>query len=476
MKSRLLSTAVACGVASVFFSLARPALAQLLPPFQPGAISVALSPVATGMTAPVDLRSVPDGSGRLAITDQAGKVQIFQNGVLQSTVIDLSSRLVPFKTNSKGAISYDERGLLGFAYDPDFATVGSAGFHKVYTYTSETNASGAADFTPPSGGTIDHHGVIAEWSMSAVNADVVDLSTRREILSVAHPNFNHDGGPFEFGPDKKLYFSLGDGGAANDTGNGHVLITGNAQDTSTTNLWGKILRIDPHGTNSANGKYGIPTDNPFANVAGKAKEIYAYGLRNPYRISFDRSNGQLIAADVGQNNIEEIDRIISGGNYGWNTKEGTYTFDPSTGNVLVNQPELPGSSLIDPVAEYDHTQGIAIIGGFVYHGTLLPQLQGKYVFGDFSNGFSPAAGRLLYADLTTGQIFEFANGLKNQSPIYIKGFGEDANGEIYVTGSSALAPSGTTGIAYELIVPEPASLGLLATAGLLLVRRRRRNS
>ena len=468
MKSRLLSTAVRYGVLSVSFALARFASGQAaLPPFQVGTIGVTLSPVAKGLTSPVDVRSVPFGLNQLAVTDQAGKIRIFQNGIAQGTLLDVSSRLAPLNAN------YDERGLLGFAYDPDFNATGSAGFHKVYTYTAEPNASGTADFIPPSGGTIDHHGVIAEWTVTTANLNVVDTSTRREILSVAHPNFNHDGGPFTFGPDKKLYISLGDGGIANDTGNGHVAITGNAQDTSTTNLWGKILRIDPHGNNSANGKYGIPADNPFANTAGKAKEIYAYGLRNPYRISFDRSNGQLIAADVGQNNVEEIDRIISGGNYGWNTKEGTYTFDPATGNVLVNTPALP-AGLIDPIAEYDHTQGIAIVGGFVYHGSLLPQLQGKYVFGDFSNSFGAPGGRLLYADLTTGKISEFLNGLKDESPLFLKGFGEDATGEIYVSGSSILGPSGTAGIVYAL-VPEPTSLSLLATAGLLLARRRRKS-
>lgn len=472
MKSRLLSTAIRSGVLSLSIAVAQFASGQaVLPPFQSGPLNVTLSPAANGLTSPIDVRSVPGAVNQLAITDQSGKVRIYQNGVAQGTLIDVSGRLAPFRTNANG-ITYDERGLLGFTYDPDFNNVGTPGYHQVYTYTTEPNASGTADFIPPSGGTIDHHGVIAEWTVSAANPNVVDMSTRREILSVAHPNFNHDGGSIAFGPDKQLYFPLGDGGAANDTGNGHVVSTGNAQDLSTTNLWGKILRIDPHGNNSANGKYGIPANNPFVNTPGAAKEIYAYGLRNPYRISFDRVNGQLIAADVGQNNVEEIDRIISGGNYGWHTKEGTYTFDPTTGNVLVNTPGLP-AGLIDPLAEYDHSQGIAIIGGFVYHGSLLPQLQGKYVFGDFSTSFGAPGGRLLYADLTTGQISEFLNGLKAKSPIFIKGFGEDVNGELYVSGSTVLAPSGTAGIVYEL-VPEPTSLGLLATAGLLLARRRRR--
>src|SRR5581483_10550151 len=140
-----------------------------------------------------------------------------------------------------------------------------------------------------------------------------------------HPALNHNGGTIAFGPDGDLYLAIGDGGAANDSGNGHIVSTGNAQALSV--IMGKMLRIDPNGNNSANGKYGIPADNPFVNTAGAAKEIFAYGLRNPYKFSFDPANGHLIEGDVGQNNVEEVNTITSGGDYGWPIKEGTFLFN-----------------------------------------------------------------------------------------------------------------------------------------------------
>jgi len=231
-----------------------------------------------------------------------------------------------------------------------------------------------------------------------------------------------------------LYIALGDGGNANDVGDGHNAATGNGQDPTT--VLGKVLRIDPHGNNSANHQYGIPTDNPFVNATtpNTVKEIYSYGFRNPYRFSFDSGGThQLIVADVGQDNIEEIDKVTKGGNYGWHYKEGTFAFDPTNGHVTSDLSTVPtnltdpnGSAitLTDPVAEYDHTQGIAIVGGFVYRGSLLPQLQGKYVFGDFSRSFGAPSGRLFYLDLTTGEISEFLNGLKDINPQFVKGMGE----------------------------------------------------
>jgi len=226
-----------------------------------------------------------------------------------------------------------------------------------------------------------------------------------------------------------------------------------------------MLRIDPNGTNSANGKYGIPADNPFAGGGGVA-EIYALGLRNPYRFSFDGSD--LLVGDVGQGSIEELNRVQLGGNYGWGLKEGTFKFNRATGAISDDLSGLP-PSLIDPIAQYDHDEGISIIGGFVYHGALLPELEGKYVFGDFSK-------RLLYADLTSGEIREFVIG-EADVPLgfFVKGLGEDQNGEIYVLGSTELGPTGTTGVVFQL-VPEPsiAALAIIGlTCGLLVACRRR---
>jgi len=436
-------------------------------------ITVDLKSVATGLLAPNDLMPAPDGSGRLLVVDQGGKVGIIENGILQPALFgDLSSRLVTLNA------AYDERGLLGLAFNPDFSNAGSPGFHKVYTYTSEPN-TGPADFTVPLplGTTFNHQSVVNEWQVSAQNPLMIDTNIApRQIMRIDEPQFNHNGGMLAFGPDKNLYIALGDGGQANDVGNGHNPVIGNGQDTS--NVLGKILRVDVGGNNSANHQYGIPADNPFVGGGG-VPEIYAFGFRNPFRFEFDGPTGDLLAADVGQNKIEEIDRVVKGGNYGWHVKEGTFLFDPVTGGVTANSPALP-AGLIDPLAQYDHDEGIAVIGGFIYHGTQLPGLTGKYVFGDFSTSFGAPDGRLFFADLDTGLIQELTIGLNDRRlGLFVKGFGQDANGELYLLGSTALGPDGTTGVVLEIVpVPEPAAVVLLAIGMLSViaysVARRRR--
>jgi glucose/arabinose dehydrogenase len=470
---------------------AAPARAQYFTPIPVNGAQITLQPVVSGLVSPLDIQSTPDNTGRLVLTDQAGKVSILQGGAVQSTVIDLSSRLTPFRTNSQGAITYDERGLLGFAYDPQFNNSASPGFHKVYSYTTEPR-NATADFTVPvTTITMNHQNVVAQWTVNAANPDLVDTTTRRELLRIDEPYFNHDAGPIRFGPDGLLYIAQGDGGLSNDNGEGHTASIGNSQDA--TRALGKMLRIDVRGNNSANGQYGIPADNPFINapaINGNAvvKEIYAYGLRNVYRFSFDDhpgGTGKLIAADVGQNNVEEIDNVTKGGNYGWHIKEGTLAFDPTTGNVSTNLTGVPTTvtdpngatiPLTDPLAEYDHADGSAIVGGYVYRGSIMPNLVGKYIFADYGAGIGNPRGRIFYADLTTGQITQFTGGvLSAQSAVgaqYIKGMGQDANGELYVTTSPTIGPSGTAGAVYEL-VPEPTSLGLLATGAMLLLRRGR---
>jgi glucose/arabinose dehydrogenase len=449
------------------------AIASAIGPIDPaipkGTVTIGLVPVATGLTSAVDMTT--DGGGRLFVSDQTGKVRVIQNGSLLPTpFLDLSSTMVTLRGG------YDERGLLGFALHPDFNNPDKPGYHKVYTYSSD-KLSGPADFTVPlSGATFDNQGVVAEYTVSATNPNVVDPASRRVILRMDHPQFNHDGGELSFGPDGMLYLGIGDGGNANDkdpTGvtGGHNPVTGNARDLTT--VMGKVLRIDVNTRNSANGQYGIPADNPFVSGAGGAlKEIYAYGFRNPYRFSF-AADGRLVVADVGQNNIEEIDIVEAGKNYGWNLKEGTFLFDPATGNIGANSPGSPGG-LVDPVAEYDHDEGIAIVGGFVYRGSLIPGLQGKYVFGDFSKSFGTPSGRLFYADLSTGQISEFINGASDLPlGLYVKGFGEDANGELYLLASTTLGPTGTNGRVLA-IVPEPGAMAPIAGAPALLGRRRRK--
>jgi len=241
----------------------------------------------------------------------------------------------------------------------------------------------------------------------------------------------------------------------NDRADGHGA-TGNGQNKNTVH--GSILRIDPldpatttsPDTVSVNGKYRVPADNPFVGVDG-VDEIYAYGFRNPWRFSFDSLTGDLVAADVGQGQIEEIDIVHVGGNYGWNLKEGTFSFDPETGTVNDGANRLP-EGLIDPVAQYDHDEGISITGGFVYRGSAIPDLRGKYVFGDFSSGFFQADGRLLYADLATGLIQEFIIGLDDRNlGLYVKAFGQDAYGELYLLAGGALGPYGDIGVILKIV-------------------------
>jgi glucose/arabinose dehydrogenase len=331
--------------------------------------------------------------------------------------------------------------------------------------------------------------VISEWKVSAADANVVDPTSRRELISFGKNAGNHNGGTIAFGPDGFLYLATGDGGNANDDGPGHIEPGGNAQNLTTP--LGKMLRIDPINPTltplspdpiSSNGQYRIPVSNPF-DGPGEAPEIYALGLRNPYRFAFDRANGELILADVGQNNIEEIDRIVLGGNYGWAVKEGTFLFNRNDGTIGANSPGAP-AGMIDPISgplgtlQYDHGDGISITGGFVYRGSAIPELVGKYVFGDLALRNLPPRvdGRLFYADLQMGEIKEFllpqfTNDLLPNS-VTVHGFGEDGNGEIYAMVTNTPA-NGTGGIVYKFVpVPEPSALVVALTGAALVVSGR----
>ena len=423
-------------------------------------IRVELQPIAMGLAAPVRLVEPADGSGRLLILDQKGTVEVLQNGQLLSPpMLDVSARLVqPLGIiGTHDANDYDERGLLGLALHPDFANSGRPGYHKLYTFSSEP-ASGMADFTTfpvPMGFVYDHQDVIAEWIIDIVNPNLVDLASRREILRIDHPQFNHNSGEMVFGLDGYLYFGLGDGGAANDVGDGHGPL-GNGQNINR--VLGSILRIDPldpaltggsPSATSANGKYRVPADNPFVGIAG-VDEIFAYGLRNPFSFGFD-SGGRLIVGDVGQNTLEEINIVTRGGNYGWNLKEGTFRFLPATGQVTDFLGGLP-AGLIDPVLQYDHDEGLAVIGGYVYRGAALPALQRLYVFGDFTRSFTAPSGRLFVADLDLKIIEELTIGSTDRPlGLFVKGFGRDNSGELYMLASTKLGPYGTGGVVLKIV-------------------------
>lgn len=410
-----------------------------------GDLAIELQTVLDGLVSPLGMAVPDDGSDRVFVYDQDGRVWVVTAQGRQPTpLLDVRSRLVNLGT-------YDERGLLGFATHPDFAQKPS-----VYTYTSEPPA-GSADFQNGLGAANNHQSVIAEWLISSTDPDRVDPDSRREILRIDQPQSNHNGGPMHFGPDGLLYVVLGDGGQAHDAGDGHSP-GGNGQDSS--NIWGSLIRIDVDGTSAPNGQYGIPSDNPFVGTDG-LDEIFAYGFRNPFAFSFDRQTGELYLADVGQGKVEEINLVTKGGNYGWNIKEGPFWFDGS--GSLVTAPVRPvPPDLLDPIAVYDHDDGSAVIGGYVYRGTALPLLAGRYVFGDWGK-FSAPSGRLYYLD-PANSVKEFRIGHEDRAlNLWIKGFGQGANGELYLFGSSTLGPSGATGQMLKLVpVDAPIQITRLA--------------
>jgi glucose/arabinose dehydrogenase len=440
-----------CGMTgNVTVSMPTPTPTPPLPLIKKGAIKLTFSTVASGLTAPLEVTSAADGSGRLFIVQQTGQIRILKNGNLLATpFLNVAGRMVNLMPD------YDERGLLGFAFHPDFNNPSAPGFHKIYTYTCEP-VTGPADFTVPNPSSFDSQSVIAEWKVSATNANVIAPASRREIMRIDEPQFNHKGGQLAFRPsDHYLYISLGDGGNANDVGDGHNPTKGNGQTKST--VLGKVLRIDPldpaltTGSSdpiSANGKYRIPRTNPFVFQANSVGEIFVWGLRNPFRFGFDANSDRLIIGDVGQNNIEEIDIGVSGKNYGWNRKEGTFLFNHTDGTIRIDP--NPNPNFTNPVAEYSHFDGIAVIGGYIYRGTKLPLLAGKYIFGDLF-GPGPGSGRLFFTTLQTGVIREFQYQQNPLAGSFLKGIGRDDTGELYFLIDSNIGPSGTGGKVLKIV-------------------------
>ena len=304
---------------------------DVLPAIPKGSVAIKLRTVATGLAAPDYAISPPGDTGRLFVLEQKGLILILQSGSLLATpALDIQSLVTPplVITNAN-----DERGLLGLAFHPGFNSPTSPGFHTLYTYNSQLiPASTTPTYVAPNGATQGYENAINEWKLSATDANLIDPTSRRELITFGKNANNHNGGTIAFGPDGYLYLGLGDGGNANDVGASHLEPGGNAQNLSTP--LGKMLRIDPLNPSltptsanpiSSNGRYRIPTTNPFQG-AGQVPEIYAYGFRNPYRFSFDPTTGDLIMADVGQNNVEEINRVGLGGNFGWPIKEGDFLF------------------------------------------------------------------------------------------------------------------------------------------------------
>ena len=342
-------------------------------------------------SAPVALLQAPGDASRWFVVEQAGRVRVFANdpAVTATTVfIDIADRVTRIS----------ETGLLGMAFHPQFPAD-----RRVYLFYSHTDAQGLAsrlsEFQTPDGGLS------------------LDPSSERVLMTLRQPEENHNGGNLAFGPDRMLYAGIGDGGGGNDQ---HGAI-GNAQPTST--LLGKMLRIDVLGLNRTV-PYGIPPDNPFAGrpLCGRdgtgtqpCPEIFAVGLRNPWRWSFDRLTGQLWVGDVGQGALEEVNRVELGGNYGWRCFEGTR----STGFDCGFPPQTS-----PPIAEYGRSAGSSVTGGYVYRGTAVPPLAGRYVFGDF------VSGRVFNIDAAAQPTLVLGSGLA--SGLNISSFAEDLNGELYV--------------------------------------------
>jgi glucose/arabinose dehydrogenase len=332
---------------------------------------------------PLDLQPPNDGTNRLFIVEQTGRIFVFENTptVNGSTLfLDLSEKITPPEVRG------NEEGLLGLAFHPDY----------------ETNGYFFVDYTADS----PRRTVISRFSVDIDNPDTANPDSEQIILEIAQPYQNHNGGQLRFGPDGYLYIGMGDGGSAGDP-------QGNAQDRST--LLGAILRIDINSSDPGL-NYSIPEGNPFVgNSKGYREEIYAYGLRNPWRFSFDPVTGALWVGDVGQNNIEEIDIIQAGENYGWNIKEGDSCYNPAVG--------CNSTGFIDPIFQYHHNIGQCITGGFVYRGNSLPVLSGRYVYADYISG---RIWSLKYIDNEPIENVELFD-----TSLYISSFGIDAQNEIY---------------------------------------------
>ncbi len=344
------------------------------------------------------LTPVGDGSGRLVLNDLRGLLYMTdENGMAPVTYLDVRTRDVGFDDS----MFPNETGLVGVAFHPQFADAGAPGFGKFYTAYSARSDSGRADYLD--GDAESHESVIREWTADDPRANVFS-GTSREVFRIGQFAGNHNVGVIAFNPTAAagspdyglLYASLGDAGAANDP-----------RDFSQSlgEPHGAIIRIDPLAGDGNRG-YGIPPDNPFAGEAGVAPEIWAYGLRHAQQFSWD-TDGRMFLGDIGQNFVEEVNLGVPGANYGWRLREGTFATGYAVGarrpGRVYPRPAQDDRPFVYPVAQYDHGDGNAIGGGFVYRGRAIPALQGKYVFTDFPRG------RVLYIDadtLVTGRLAE----------------------------------------------------------------------
>jgi glucose/arabinose dehydrogenase len=345
--------------------------------------SVTTEEILSGMAGALFVTTADDGTNRLFVVKQAGEIVVHDSQTDSEPQIFMDVN--PLLTNDVNTPGYTERGLLGLAFHPDY----------------EENGEFFINYTDRRGDTI-----VARYTVSEDDPNRANMDSAEILMNIPQPFPNHNGGHMAFGPDGYLYIATGDGGSANDPQE-------NAQDTS--NLLGKILRID---INTEQG-YVIPEDNPFVDGADGQPEIWSYGLRNPWRFSFDRATGDMFMGDVGQNQWEEVNfepaDSPGGLNYGWDAYEGTHRFEQEQ----IDDPVMP-------FAEYNHSFGCSVTGGYIYRGEAMPDLHGVYFYSDFCSGNVWAAYRDMNGDWQSDIIMETGQ--------QISSFGEDENGELYLVG------------------------------------------
>ncbi|MBZ0306228.1 MAG: PQQ-dependent sugar dehydrogenase [Anaerolineae bacterium] len=407
---------------------------------------VTLELIAEGLTAPVDLDVPPDGTGRRFVVDQVGMIWIIdaENNLLEQPFLDIRDRIVELKPE------YDERGLLGLAFHPGYASNG-----RFFVYYSAPLREGA-----PEGWANTNH--LSEFQVSADDANVADPGSERILLQIDEPQTNHNGGDVTFGPDGYLYLPLGDGGGANDEDMGHTEDIGNGQDL--TKFLGKILRLDVDNGDP----YGIPADNPFVNDENVPDEIWAWGFRNPWRATWDSQTGQYFVSDAGQEVWEEVNIVEGGQNYGWRLREGSHCFSvehPKHNPFECQTTGVNGEPLQHPIIEHTHRVGLVIVGGYVYRGAALgSDFAGYYIFGDWSKEHGTPAGVLFMAERPPEDMQEPAmwkmssvkatNTEHGDIGEYLLAFGEDDQGELYVLTSHTEGPTGDTGKVWKIVPAE----------------------
>jgi glucose/arabinose dehydrogenase len=379
----------------------------------PATITLNSVKVTGGIQAPTSM-AFP-AANKAWITEQTGKVRLIKDGKLTDVVvIDLKNKML--KVNA----GYEERGLLNITLSPQFNANG-----KFYVFYSRRTTA----INPDNKRRFDHTDVVAEYKMLP-NSDLADTTSARIILALDKPDGNHDGSGIVFGADGYLYVSFGDGGGQHDQ---HGPI-GNGQRMDT---WlGKLLRINVN----VDSTYSVPKDNPFVGKAGVKPEIWCYGFRNPYRITLDKASKQIFIGEVGQDTWEEVDIAQKGANYGWRLVEGNHCHNPATGCDF--------TGLTPPITEYHHSEGVSVIGGYVYNGKDVPAIKGKYIFGDWTGPIwylQKAGDKWLRGKVT---MTNFPPGGK------ITGWGEDQAGEQYylINSEAGPGPAGsTTGSIYKIV-------------------------